>query len=55
MSPSRSTRLSAFGMVPGSTVTLVQSRPVPVVRLGHTELSLAEDIVEQIWVAPPPA
>lgn len=53
MSASRSTRLSAFGLVPGSTVTVLQSRPVPVVRLGHTELSLAEDILDQVWVSPP--
>ncbi len=51
MPSARSARLSAFGMVPGSSVTMVQRRPVPVVRIGETDLALSEEIVEQIWVA----
>jgi Fe2+ transport system protein FeoA len=51
MPPPRSARLSAFGLVPGVTVTLRQRRPVPVVRVGLTELALSEEILEQILVA----
>lgn len=47
----RSARLSAFGLVPGVTITLRQRRPVPVVRVGLTEIALSEEILEQILVA----
>jgi Fe2+ transport system protein FeoA len=47
----RSARLSAFGLVPGVAVTLLQRRPVPVVRVGMTEIALGEEILEQILVS----
>ena len=53
MSPKRLTRLSAFGLVPGSRVEILQSRPVPVIRIGETELALSQEILDQIWVRPP--
>lgn len=46
----RLTRLSAFGLVPGSQVEVLQRRPAPVVRVGETELALSEEILGQVWV-----
>ena len=53
MPDSRASRLTAFGLTPGTIVTLAQRRPVPVVRIGETELALSDEIVEQIHVRPP--
>jgi Fe2+ transport system protein FeoA len=53
MPASRASRLTAFGVTPGTIVTLAQRRPVPVVRIGETELALSDEIVEQIHVRPP--
>lgn len=52
MPSGRTARLSAFGVVPGTSVTLVQRRPVPVIRIGETDLALSEEILGEIWVAP---
>lgn len=52
MSPQRLARLSVFGLVPGSQVTILQRQPVPVLGIGETELSLSPEILEQIWVQP---
>jgi Fe2+ transport system protein FeoA len=53
MPAARSARLSAFGVVPGSTVSVLQRRPVPVIRIGETEIALSEEILGQIWVERP--
>ena len=53
MPAARLSRLTAFGLAPGTTVRVVQRRPVPVLRIGETELALSEEILEQIRVAPP--
>lgn len=53
MPASRSARLSAFGLSPGSRVRVVQRRPVPIIRIGETELAVSEEILDQIWVEPP--
>ena len=50
MPPRRLARLSAFGLVPGSRVRVLQRRPAPVIRVGETELALGEEILAQIWV-----
>ena len=50
MPPSRLARLSAFGLVPGGHVEVLQRRPAPVIRIGETELALSEEILQQIWV-----
>ncbi len=50
MPPHRLTRLSTFGLVPGSQVEVLQRRPAPVVRVGETELALSEEILGQVWV-----
>ena len=52
LSVERRSRLSAFGLAEGTAVRLVQRRPVPVLRIGETELALAEDIVRGIRVRP---
>ena len=53
MPSSRASRLTAFGLAPGTVVTLAQRRPVPVIRIGETELALSEEILGQIQVRPP--
>lgn len=55
MPPSRASRLTAFGLTPGTVVRLTQRTPVPVVRIGETELALSEEICGQIHVRPPVA
>lgn len=50
MPPSRLTKLSVFGLVPGGYVEVLQRRPAPIIRVDQTELTLSEDILEQIWV-----
>lgn len=50
MPPHRMKRISAFGLVPGSQVEVLQRRPAPVVRVGETELALSEEILGQVWV-----
>jgi Fe2+ transport system protein FeoA len=47
---SRANRLTVFGLAPGATVTVVQRRPAPVVRIGETELALGREILDLIWV-----
>ena len=45
-------RLTAFGMIPGSELTLHQRKPAYVVRLGETELALDPEIADEIYVRP---
>ncbi|HXF61758.1 MAG TPA: ferrous iron transport protein A [Caldilineaceae bacterium] len=52
MPAQRLARLSLYGLTPGSYVEIVQHRPLPVVRVGETELSLDKEILAQIWVQP---
>lgn len=52
MPPSRLARLVAFGVAPGTTVEVLQARPVPVVRIGETELAISQEILGQIRVRP---
>jgi Fe2+ transport system protein FeoA len=49
----RLARLSVFGLIPGSRVTVLQHQPVPVLSIGETELSLSRDFLDQIWVQSP--
>jgi len=53
MPASRASRLTAFGLAPGTVVAVAQRKPVPVVRIGETELALSEEILGQIHVRPP--
>ena len=47
---SRRSALSAFGLVPGTDITVVQQRPACVVRVGETELALDREIAREILV-----
>ena len=53
MPAARASRLTAFGLAPGTPVAILQRKPVPVVQIGETELALSEDILAQILVRPP--
>ncbi len=53
MPSGRASRLTAFGLTPGTAVAVLQRRPVPVIRIGETELALSEDILSEIVVRPP--
>jgi Fe2+ transport system protein FeoA len=53
MPATRASRLTAFGLTPGTVVAISQRKPVPVVRIGETELALSEEILRQIVVRPP--
>lgn len=52
LSSQRLARLSVFGLMPGSQVTVLQRKPAPVVRIGETELALSMEILDHIWVRP---
>lgn len=52
MPAARLTRLSLFGLTAGSLIEVLQRYPSPVIRIDQTELAMAEEIMEQIWVHP---
>jgi Fe2+ transport system protein FeoA len=49
----RRNALAVFGLVPESEITLIQSRPACVVRIGQTELALDPEIAREILVRRP--
>ncbi|MBL8057532.1 MAG: ferrous iron transport protein A [Anaerolineales bacterium] len=50
--PVRLDRLGAFGLSLGSAVTVQQTTPVLVFRIGETELAVDAEIAGEIWVQP---
>jgi DtxR family transcriptional regulator, Mn-dependent transcriptional regulator len=48
----RSGRLAAYGVLPGVPMTLVQRRPVWVVRIGYSQLAMDDDMARGIRVLP---
>jgi len=50
MPPDRLTRLSLFGLTAGTLIEVLQRYPSPVIRIDQTELAIAKEILEQIWV-----
>ncbi|HLF66833.1 MAG TPA: FeoA family protein [Gammaproteobacteria bacterium] len=50
LSSQRLAQLSLLGVTPGARVEVLQHRPVPIIRIGQTELALANEILAQIWV-----
>jgi Fe2+ transport system protein FeoA len=55
MPSGRASRLTAYGLTPGTAVAILQRRPVPVLRVGETEIALSEEILGQIVVKVPGA
>jgi Fe2+ transport system protein FeoA len=43
-------RLASFGIVAGTSIELVQHRPTPIIRAGHTSLALDGEIAQGIRV-----
>lgn len=43
-------RLSALGVIPGNTITLLQKQPSLVVQVDHTEIALDKEIAGEIFV-----
>lgn len=52
---SRRNSLSVYGLVPGSRLTLQQTEPTCVIRVGATELALDREIAQELVVRPCPA
>ena len=50
LSAHRLAQLSLLGLTPGARIEVLQHRPVPIIRLGQTELALTNEILKQIWV-----
>lgn len=50
-SPARCDRLTAYGLVRGQTVTLLQRQPAFVIRVDETELALDESIARCVHVS----
>ena len=50
--PARLDRLGAYGLVPGSLVSLSQHRPTFILRLGETEMAIDDAVAGQIIVQP---
>jgi DtxR family Mn-dependent transcriptional regulator len=44
--------LAAFGVVPGAEISLIQTRPSCVIRIGETEIAIDREIGEEILVRP---
>ncbi len=51
-SVSRLNRLAAFGVVPGSTVRLIERKPSVVFSCGHTSIAIEDEIGREIYVRP---
>ena len=42
--------LSQYGLLPGTPIRLTQKRPVPIVRVGQTDLALDMSVAAEIYV-----
>ena len=51
-SVSRLNRLAAFGVVPGSSVKLIERKPSVVFSCGHTSIAVEDEIGKEIYVRP---
>lgn len=43
-------RLQAFGVEPGQSLSVIQQRPVTIVKVDHTELAVERFLAHQIFV-----
>lgn len=50
--PARLDRLSAYGLVPGSTVRVEQLQPALIFRIDETEISIDHEVAREIMVHP---
>ncbi|HET9493338.1 MAG TPA: ferrous iron transport protein A [Chloroflexia bacterium] len=48
--PARLVQLSQYGLLPGTPITLARKRPVPIVRIGHTDLALDRSVAAHVYV-----
>ncbi|HEX9162394.1 MAG TPA: metal-dependent transcriptional regulator [Thermoanaerobaculia bacterium] len=51
-SVSRLNRLAAFGVVPGSSIRLIERKPSVVFSCGHTSIAVEDEIGREIYVRP---
>jgi len=51
-SVSRLNRLAAFGVVPGSTIRLIERKPSVVLACGQTSIAVEDEIGREIYVRP---
>ncbi len=49
--PEQTLHLSHFGLLPGMTLRLRQTKPVPIVRIAETDLALDAAVAAEIFVA----
>jgi DtxR family Mn-dependent transcriptional regulator len=47
---SRRSSLEVYGLVPGSLLTLKQTSPAYIIRVGETELAIEREIAQEIMV-----
>lgn len=45
-------KLMAFGVLPGNKIEVLQTSPVYLIKIGHTELAIDKDIASKIMVEP---
>ena len=43
-------QLSQYGLLPGTPITIARKRPVPIVRIGHTDLALDRSVAAHVYV-----
>ena len=48
--PSRVERLQVFGVIPGAHISLKQRQPEFIVQVGYTELTIEQEVADQILV-----
>jgi Fe2+ transport system protein FeoA len=48
--PARLVQLSQYGLLPGTPITLARKRPVPIVRIGQTDLALDRAVAAEVYV-----
>jgi Fe2+ transport system protein FeoA len=48
--PARLLQLSQYGLLPGTPITLARTRPVPIVRIGQTDLALDRAVAAGVYV-----
>lgn len=51
-SVSRLNRLASFGVVPGSSIRLIERKPSVVFSCGHTSIAVEDEIGQEIYVRP---